>query len=118
MMGNLMYTILTDLYLFEKPELLTTDEATKALLAGKRSPYPEDIEKSIDPAHVAVKTAIEMCWIEKWNKRPSARSIADYLMGQLRVITKEEHPDLRVTLPARDPDQKRTESDFHANAYN
>jgi hypothetical protein len=118
MMGNLMYTILTDLYLYEKPELLNNDEATKALLAGKRSPYPEDIEKSIDPAHVAVKTAIEMCWIEKWNRRPSARSIADYLMGQLRVITKEEHPDLRVTLPARDPDQKRTESDFNANGYN
>jgi hypothetical protein len=118
MMGNLMYTILTDLYLFEKPELLTTEEATEELLAGKRSPYPEDIEKSTDPAHVAVKKAIEMCWIEKWNERPSARTITDYLMGQLRDITKEENPDLRVTLPARDPDQKKTESDFDANAGN
>ncbi|KAL7439362.1 hypothetical protein ACHAXM_009614 [Skeletonema potamos] len=118
MMGNLMYTILTDLYLFEKPELLTTEEATKALVAGKRSPYPEDIEKSADPAHVAVKKAIEMCWIEKWNQRPSARSVADYLMGQLRNITKEEHPDLRVTLPRRDPYQTNTDSDFDENANN
>jgi hypothetical protein len=111
MMGNLMYTILTDLFLFEKPDLLTTDEATKALLAGKRSQYPEDIEKSADPAHVAMKTAIEMCWIEKWNKRLPARLIADYLLRQLRVITKEEHPDLRVKLPARDTDPTKTEAE-------
>jgi hypothetical protein len=105
MMGNVMYTILTDLHLFEEPKYLTPYETTKALIAGKRSPYPGDIEKSTHPAHIAVKKAIEMCWIEKWNKRPSARLIVEFLMGQLRDITNEEHPDLHVTLPARDPDQ-------------
>ena len=118
MMGNLMYLILTDLYLFEKPKLLTRIQTTEALVAGKRSPYPDDIENSTDPAHVAVKKAIDMCWEEKWRERPSARIIADYLMRQLRNITNEETPDLRVTLPERDPDQRPTDSDYRANTYN
>ena len=118
MMGNLMYTILTDLYLFEKPELLTRSETTEALVAGIRSPYPTDIEISTNPAIVAVKKAIDMCWIEKWNKRPSARSITDYLMGQLRDITNEVNPDLRVTLPKRDPDQTPSDHEYLAKTWN
>jgi len=116
MMGNLMYTILTDLYLFEQPELLTRSQTTEALVAGKRSPYPDNIENSTDPAHVAVKKAIDMCWEEKWNKRPSSRIITDYLMGQLQDITKET--DLKVTLPKRDPDQTPSDREYYAKTWN
>ncbi|KAK1739531.1 hypothetical protein QTG54_010074 [Skeletonema marinoi] len=118
MMGNLMYTILTDLYLFEQPELLTRSQTTEALVAGKRSPYPDDIENSTDPAHVAVKKAIDMCWEEKWNKRPSARIITDYLMGQLQDITKVNNPDLKVTLPKRDPDQTPSDREYYVKTWN
>ena len=118
MMGNLMYTILTDLFLFEKPKLLTRKETTAALVAGIHSPYPDELENSSDPAHSAVKKAIEMCWREKWSDRPSARTITDYLMGQLREITAEDAPDLRVTLPRRDPDQSPSDSEYYAKTWN
>ena len=115
MMGNVIYLILTDLYVFEKPKFLGWEESAEELLAGRRSQIPEHIAKSKDPAHEAVKTALEMCWTQDWKKRPSARSISDYLMNQLRNITGEENPDVRVNLPERDPKQRSTESDYEKN---
>lgn len=53
-----------------------------------------------------------MCWTQDWRERPSARSISDYLIGQLREVTGEEKPDFRVVLPERDPKQRSTESDY------
>lgn len=117
-MGNLLYTILTELYLFEEPELLTVDETTEALVAGKRSPYPSEIKNSTNTAHVAVKAAIDLCWIEKWDKRPSAREISEYLMEQLRAITEEANPDLRVTLPERDPEQTPSDGEYYEKTWN
>eukprot|EP00578_Thalassiosira_sp_NH16_P004699 CAMPEP_0181131732 /NCGR_PEP_ID=MMETSP1071-20121207/30613_1 /TAXON_ID=35127 /ORGANISM="Thalassiosira sp., Strain NH16" /LENGTH=505 /DNA_ID=CAMNT_0023218007 /DNA_START=76 /DNA_END=1590 /DNA_ORIENTATION=+ len=111
MMGNIIYYMLTDLYTFEKPQNLSWRDSGRELLAGRRSPYPEHIAKSKDPAHVAVKQALDMCWVQKWQERPSARSISDYLMGQLKEITGEENPDVRVVLPERDPNQGSSESD-------
>ena len=117
MMGILMYTILTELFVFEKPRLLTIDEVRKELLAGRQSPYPDDIENSNDAAHSAVKMAIEMCWTEDWRKRPSAKSITEYLMGELRKVTGEASPDVRITMPPRDPGQTPSEGDFYRNAW-
>jgi hypothetical protein len=102
---------------FEKPRLLTIDEVRKELLAGRQSPYPDDIENSNDAAHSAVKMAIEMCWTEDWRKRPSAKSITEYLMGELRKVTGEENPDVRITMPPRDPEQTPSEGDFYRNAW-
>mmetsp|Transcript_20126 Transcript_20126/g.36377 ORF Transcript_20126/g.36377 Transcript_20126/m.36377 type:complete len:527 (+) Transcript_20126:219-1799(+) len=112
MMGNLIYYMLTDLYTFEKPKNLSWQDSGKELIAGRRTPYPKDIEKSKDPSHVAVKKALDMCWTQKWKERPSARLISDYLIGQLKKITGEEKPDLRVVLPKRNPNQRSTESDY------
>lgn len=112
MMGNVMYYVLTDLYTFERPHNLSYKESGRELLAGRRSQYPPSIEESDDPAHAAVKRALDMCWTQDWRERPSAQSISDYLMARLRAITGEEDPDLRVVLPERDPDQKNTESDY------
>lgn len=53
-----------------------------------------------------------MCWTQDWKKRPTARAISDYLLGQLREITGEDDPDLRIVLPERDPRQTHTESDY------
>jgi len=117
MMGILMYTILTELFVFEKPRLLTIEEVRKELLAGRQSPYPDDIENSNDAAHSAVKMAIEMCWTEDWRKRPSAKSITEYLMGELQKVTGEENPDVRITMPPRDPGQTLSEGDYDRNAW-
>ena len=112
MMGNLIYYMLTDLYTFEKPKNLSWKDSGKELLAGRRSPYPKHIKESKDPSHVAMKKALDMCWVQDWEERPSARSVSDYLIGQLKKITGEENPDFRVTLPERDPNQRSTESDY------
>ncbi len=117
MMGILMYTILTELFVFEKPRLLTIDEVRKELLAGRQSPYPDDIENSNDAAHSAVKMAIEMCWTKDWRKRPSSKSITEYLMGELQKITEEASPDVRITMPPRDPGQTLSEGDYDRNAW-
>ena len=53
-----------------------------------------------------------MTWTQDWKKRPTARSVSDFLLAQLKDITGEENPDLRVVLPERDPNQRSTESDY------
>lgn len=116
MMGNIMYYILTDLYTFERPENLSNRQAGKLLVNGQRSPYPEYIEYSRDPSHIAMKKALDMAWVQNWRERPSAREISDYLLGELRKITGEEEPDLRVVLPERDEDQSAGDGEY--NAFN
>mmetsp|Transcript_14398 Transcript_14398/g.29520 ORF Transcript_14398/g.29520 Transcript_14398/m.29520 type:complete len:571 (+) Transcript_14398:215-1927(+) len=112
MMGNVIYIILTDLYTFEKPKNLSWKESGQKLLNGERSPYPKYIAESDDPSVVAIKQALDMCWTQNWRERPPAREVSDFLMNRLRKITGEDDPDLRVTLPERDPDQKPTDHEF------
>lgn len=112
MMGNLIYYMLTDLYTFEKPKNLSWKDSGKELLAGRRSPLPSHIAESHDSSHVAIRKALDMCWTQKWEERPSARSISDYLIGQLRNITGEDDPDLRVVLPKRDPRMRGTDREY------
>lgn len=112
MMGNLIYNILTDLYTFEIPNLLTWRDAGHELLAGRRSYLPPHITNSNDPSYIAIIKALDMCWTQAWEKRPSARHISNYLLLKLRIITGEKEPDLRVVLPKRDPDMSNTESDY------
>ena len=81
-------------------------------MEGRRSPYPEHIEKSNDESHVAMKKALDMTWTQNQNERPSARSISDYLIDQLKEITGDDNPDLKVVLPERDPHQRPTDSDY------
>jgi len=113
MMGNVMHIIMTDLYVFEEPENLRWGVAGKKMIDGETTEIPEHIRNSNDPSYKAMMKALDMTWVYKWSERPSAVSIRDYLMGELRNITGEEDPDLRVTLPERDPDQKNTESDYN-----
>ena len=112
MMGNLIYYILTDLYTFEKPTNLSWKAAGRELLAGRRSSLPAYIVNSDDPSYAAITKALDMCWTQGWEKRPSARHISEYLLLKLRIITGEEEPDLRVVLPERDPNMSNTDSDY------
>ena len=116
MMGNLLYLILTGLYIFEQPYLNVT-EAGKELVEGRRSRFPDHILSSNETSIMAMKKAIEMSWVHNWKERSSARSISDYLIAQLVKVTGEEDPDLRVVLPERDPNQAYTSSDFNKAMY-
>ena len=112
MMGNLIYYMLTDLYTFERPKNLSWKASGRELLAGRRSPLPKHIAESANPSHVAMRKALEMCWTQNWEERPSARSVSDYLIGRLGEITGEEDPDLRVVLPEPIPNMKGTDSEY------
>ena len=116
MMGNLLYLILTGLYIFEKP-YFNVKEAGKELVEGRRSHFPDHILSSNDTSIMTMKKAIEMSWVHNWKERSPARSISDYLMAQLVKVTGEEDPDLRVVLPERDPNQAYTSSDFNKVMY-
>jgi len=116
MMGNVAYTVLTDLYLFERPRNLNLRETSLALANGLRSPYPDHIANHTDPAIQAAREAVDMCWTHEARERPSAQAVVEHLLSRLREITAEEAPDLWVALPARDPDQALTSSDY--NRYN
>jgi hypothetical protein len=98
-MGNLLYTILTDLQVWNKKtrgdENIKLQQA-KRIVAGKRPQIPKRIEKSNDPAHMAMMNALDMTWKYNWKERPSGRAIANYLVGELRTITGEETPDIRI----------------------
>ena len=99
MMGNLLYTILTDLQVWNKRIKRYDDvklAAAKRLVAGERPWIPRHIQNSNDPAHVAMKNALDMTWKYDSKERPSARSIANYLIGELQEITGEETPDFRI----------------------
>lgn len=109
--GNLIFTILTDQYTFENPRL-DMAEAAQKLVAGERTPLPSNIEISQDPSYIAIKNALDMCWTYKWQERPSAKSVSEYLYNQLKEISSKDYPDLRVMLPDRDPNQRGTDSDF------
>ena len=112
MMGNQIYTVMTDLWPYEKPVNLNRKQTMKKVINGERTQLPRHIRNSHDPSYRAMIKALDMCWTYRWDKRPSARVISDHLMGKLREITGDENPDLRVVLPARDPHQKNTESDY------
>ncbi|KAL7438654.1 hypothetical protein ACHAXM_007367 [Skeletonema potamos] len=103
-MGNLLYTILTDLQVWDK-ELRSFKNVTlataKRLVAGELPRIPQPIQNSSDPAHVAMKTALDMTWRYDSKERPSARSIANYLIGELRTITGEKTPDFRINYPEK-----------------
>ncbi len=111
MMGNLIYTVMTDLYPFEKPRNLNRIETWTRVVDGERTEIPAHIRHSHDPSYKAMINALDMCWTYSWDKRPSARYITEYLLGELRNITGEGNPDLRVVLPERNPNQNNTESD-------
>jgi len=98
-MGNLLYTILTDLHVWDEA-LRSFEDVTlataKRLVAGEMPRIPQHIQNSNDPALVAIKNALDMTWRYNSKERPSARSIANYLIGELRTITGEKTPDFRI----------------------
>jgi len=94
-MGDLLYRLLTDTQVWKGDEDVKM-KLVKRIVAGKRPQIPKEIEKSNDPAHVAMLNALDMTWTYNWKERPSARAIADYLIGELRNITGEESPDIRI----------------------
>jgi hypothetical protein len=103
MMGNLLYTILTNLTVWN--DSIRHSESYKLKMANRivaqktgltEQLIPQHILNSTDPSYHAMKKGLEMSWTYNWKDRPSAQMIADYLMDELRRITGDDNPDLRV----------------------
>lgn len=113
MMGNVMYYVLTKKWLFEH---VTTEEATKLMVQGSRSEFPEDILNSEDLAIQAVVKAIKMCWTHDVEKRPAAREVSALLREALETILgTSDLGVVKVSIPPLPRDYRFTDSDFYVN---
>lgn len=103
MMGYLLYSILTNLTVWDDSKRHSESykmKMAKRIVAKKEGLteqlIPQHILNSTDPSYRAMKKGLEMSWTYNWKDRPSAQMIADYLMDELRRITGDDNPDLRV----------------------
>ena len=82
-MGNIFYTMLTDLDPWEDTR---TEKAQKAVMNGERPEVPDEVKSSTDPADVAIKKMMYKCWAHKPEDRPRARTVADFLAKKLKEL--------------------------------
>lgn len=96
--GNVMYYILTNKWIFEG---VGNKKSVELLRQGKRSPFPDNIKNSKDPAVQALMKGIKMLWTHNVEERPSARMVSDYLIEELEKITGSKEADgvVRVSVP-------------------
>lgn len=86
-MGNIFYTLLTDLEPWEGIEENTAQESVKK---GLRPRVPNDKLGSSDFVHVALRTAMFRCWKNDPTERPRARDIANYFSEKV-IAFESEH---------------------------
>ena len=110
MMGNVMYYVLTNRWLFEG---FSNSVAKQKIMNGERSAIPTSIQQSKDRAIQILLKAIEMCWVHEYKKRPTAREVASFIGKGLKEI--EGHLDddvVRLQMPSLPKDHRYTDSDF------
>lgn len=86
-MGNIFYSILTDLDPWEDWE---DEEAQKAVMKGQRPEVPESIKSSVDLVDVALRKMMYKCWAHKPEDRPRARTVADYFSQKLSELDQRD----------------------------
>jgi len=110
MLGNVMYSILTNLWTFEGH---TVKEAIRIMRRGQRSHMPAKYLNSNDPAIQAIIVAIRACWKQNPFKRPSSRQVADALLEELQRIEQIDKLGIvRVSLSPLPKKFRFTDSDF------
>lgn len=96
--GNIIYYILTNQWVFEG---VKNTESIKRLVQGFRSPFPDHILNSINPADQAIMKGIRDLWTHDVEKRPSARTVSNFFIKELEKITESRPADgvARVSIP-------------------
>ena len=79
-MGNIFYSILTDM---DPWEGTSEKKALKEVKAGNRPKIPSSIKSSGDFVDVALRKIMWRCWEHKPEDRPRARTVADFLSKKL-----------------------------------
>ena len=86
-LGNLLFHILTTHSPRGKMKAYRMEAVRLEVLAGIPPPIPKEILSSKDPAVVAMKKGMEMCFAKDPKDRATAREVADLLMdAYLRII--------------------------------
>jgi len=126
MLGNVIYYVLTNKWLFEHK---SPEETKILLLAGKRSEIPSTFRKSSDAANQAIIKAIKMCWIQRPQNRPSARTISNFLQKAYLQYEHEKSSNsstsfiasnnvIKVNIPPLPKDFSFSDSEFYQYLYN
>jgi len=110
--GNVMYYVLAKKWIFED---ISNSDGVEKLIHGERSPFPPHIANSTHPADIAFQKGITMLWTHDVAQRPTSRQVSDFLLDELRKITGEADPDLRVNIPPLPSDWDYGDEDFEAN---
>ena len=116
MMGNVMYYVLTNRWLFEG---FSNSVAKQKIMNGERSAIPTSIQQSKDRAIQILLKAIEMCWVHDYKQRPTAQEVASFIGEGLKEI--EGHLDdnvVRLQMPSLPKNHRYTDSDFYSNIWN
>ena len=82
-MGNIFYSILTDMDPWEETK---EGAAQQAVMKGKRPQVPETIKSSDDYVDKVLMKAMNDCWKHKPEDRWRARAAADYLSTKLSQL--------------------------------
>lgn len=90
LMGNVMYYILTQRWVFQG---VAKNETVHQLVAGNRSEF---YNFSQHPAEGAVEKAIRWSWTHNPHKRPTARQVSNFLKNALMEHGQEHNTVVRV----------------------
>ena len=69
------------------------EKIARAKLRGAKPRVPPEIRNSTDPSIKAVLTAMNRCYRNDPELRPSSREVADYLQTQLDALNKSSELD-------------------------
>lgn len=86
-MGNIFYTLMINKWPFE--DLYDKDGTSavrKEVRAGHRPPMTSRVQNSQDPRIKAMIKAMEMCFVQDWRKRATAKEVADFLTSSKKEI--------------------------------
>jgi hypothetical protein len=108
-MGNILYYVLTNNWLFEG---VSTKVAKEALINGELSKIPPQFLHSSNTSVQAMIKAIKMAWVYDPDARPTAREIANFLKQQLGNGTV-----WRINIAPLPHNHRYTESDFLHNLH-
>lgn len=111
--GNVMYNVYTRKWLFEGTDAHHDyDKVLRNLRLGKRSPIPQHLLQSKDPADQAAQHAIRMAWEHDVAKRPTAREVSNFLRHEIEKIEGKPLPKVvRISVPPLPKDYRYTDSD-------
>ena len=118
MLGNIMYNVLTNKWTFEN---YNRKEATKRMIKGFVPDIPSVILAK-NETNVAVNVllkGIHMCWTSSVRRRPTARSVAQFLRSELaKILGKEQIPSIiQVNVPPLEKDYSYSDRGFYKYLY-